>query len=167
MNKKLSLLLSILGMSFISSSYADTTRNHMLITNFSANATISSTCTISATNMRFGQYQAKVSSQIITATSTINVLCNHNVPYYMNTYKSGNSFALYGNNEKNVLYYDLYTVTWDNQTNYQSSYIGTGSGVSQAITMYGTIVYGLSETNKNFTPIPDNYSGHVITNLDF
>ena len=110
---------------------------------FSVTATIVKDCTVSATNLAFGNYTGAVNS----STSTVSVTCTSGT-----TYTVGLSAGLATGatvttrqmqNGSTLLNYGLFTdsghtTNWGNTsaTNWVS---GTGSGSAQAITVYGQI----------------------------
>jgi len=111
-------------------------------TTFGVNATVQSTCLVSATAMAFGTYTGAVA----TSTSAVSVTCTNTTPYNVGlsaglatgatvTTRSmtGPAAALLGY----ALFSDsARTVNWG-QTIGTDTVTGTGNGAAQAITVYG------------------------------
>ena len=106
---------------------------------FGVNATVAAGCSVSATDLNFGNY----SGLLINATSTVTVSCTNTTPYYVNL---GNGLhasdfypQLYGNGS--YLSYRLYqdaawSKEWRNTYNFDGE-SGTGNGLVQSLTVYG------------------------------
>ncbi len=110
---------------------------------FSVTATIVKDCTVSATNLAFGNYTGAVNS----STSTVSVTCTSGTTYTVGLSAGGATGATVTTrqmqNGSALLHYGLFsnsghTTNWGNTsgTNWVS---GTGSGSSQGITVYGQI----------------------------
>jgi spore coat protein U-like protein len=113
---------------------------------FTVTATVVATCTISATNLAFGQYTP---SAAVYATSTVTITCTKTTPYQV-----GIGYGLVnqpqqrymrnagGTNLQYLLYQDsAHTVVWGVPF-YGTGAAGTGSGVAQPLTVYGEIYAG-------------------------
>jgi len=134
-------------------------------TTFNVTATVVATCTVSATNMAFGNYQFTASSD---ATSTINVNCTPTTQYKVGLSSGANSAnvtaRLMSAGGSNTLAYFLYrdngrTQNWGN-TPGTDTVDQTGTGAAQNITVYGRI-------NSGAISVPGNYSDTVTVTVTF
>lgn len=116
-------------------------------TTFTVNATVLAACTLSATNMEFGNYDANAGTPTDT-TASLNVLCTNGQPYTVSLdagTTSGNSVAVRNMTDgSELLSYGLYTDTtrgtiWGDGTAGTSTVTGTGNGSQQALTVYGRV----------------------------
>lgn len=116
-------------------------------TTFTVNATVLAACTMSATNMDFGNYDANAATPTDT-TSSLSVLCTNGQAYVVSLdagSTAGNTMAArYMTDGSESLAYGLYTnpgrtVVWGDGTSGTGTVAGTGNGTSQAITVYGRI----------------------------
>jgi spore coat protein U-like protein len=110
---------------------------------FSVTATIVKDCTVSATNLAFGNYTGALNS----STSTVSVTCTSTTTYTVGLSAGLATGATVTNrsmqNGSALLHYGLYsnsghTTNWGNTsaTNWVS---GTGNGAAQPLTVYGQI----------------------------
>lgn len=127
---------------------------------FPISATISSTCSLSATGIAFGEVGTAGATTLQTDSSgSITVTCTtggaysialddglHNVAAQRNAQSGGNTLA-----------YDLYKdsargTVW---TSAAAPVTGTGNAAAQVITVYGRIAAGLPFAASNGTPYAD------------
>lgn len=124
-------------------------------TTFKVTATVVKDCAVSATNMVFGNYTGAVNN----STSAITVTCTNTTTYTVGL-SAGLATGATVTTRKmqdgaNLLSYALYsnsgmTTNWGNTaaTNWVS---GTGSGVAQALTVYGQIPAAQHPTPGSYT----------------
>ncbi|MGI9478503.1 MAG: Csu type fimbrial protein [Hyphomicrobiaceae bacterium] len=137
---------------------------------FDVTATIIASCTISANNLAFGNYDPLAVAHD-EDTTTISVTCSNGAPY--NIQLNGGSVA--GNvaartmdhdtAPANTLNYSLFrdagrTQNWG-VTNGTDTVAGTGNGAAQVITVYGRIPAGQT------TPIIGNYTDTVTATVEY
>jgi spore coat protein U-like protein len=114
---------------------------------FNVTASISPSCTISATNLGFGTY---IGIQL-DATSTLSVTCTNTTPYNVGL-SAGNANAAtvttrrMQGRDSNGLAYALFrdsarSLNWGNTVG-TDTLAGTGSGSAQTLTVYGRIASG-------------------------
>jgi spore coat protein U-like protein len=153
----------IAGSQYVTSgTYTDTI--HTATTSFTVTATISNSCTISASNLSFGTYTGAV----LNGTSMITVNCTKNAPYYVGL-NAGEATGATVTTRKltsgaNSLNYALYsnttrTANWGNTVG-TDTVSGTGSGISQLLNVYGQIPGG-----QNL--IPGNYSDTITATITY
>lgn len=138
--------------------------------NFDVTATIIASCTITANNLAFGNYDPLAVADT-DQTTTISVTCSNNAPY--NIQLNGGSVA--GNvaartmdhdvTPANTLSYALFrdagrTQNWG-VTNGTDTVAGTGTGAAQVITVYGRITAGQT------TPIVGAYTDTVTATIEY
>lgn len=134
---------------------------------YSTNATVVNNCLINATNVAFPATGVLTSAQ--TATGSISAQCTNGDAFQI---------ALNGGSSSNVaartmqrsggggsvgyqLYRDAgYTQPWGDGTGGTSMATGTGSGLAQAITVYGRVP-------AQATPAPGNYSDTITATISF
>jgi spore coat protein U domain-containing protein, fimbrial subunit CupE1/2/3/6 len=109
---------------------------------FSVTATIVKNCTVSATNLAFGNYTGALNS----STSTVSVTCTSTTPYTVGLSAGLATGATVTSrsmqNGSALLHYSLYsnsghTTNWGNSSGSWVS--GTGNGAAQPLTVYGQI----------------------------
>jgi len=126
------------------SSCTTITRNRQDIT-FTATATISNACNISATNLNFGSVGSLSSS--VSGTSTITVQCTNGDAYNIGLNAGTGSGATVA---ARLMTYGSYTVTYSLYQNSTHTTVwgntigtntvsGTGTGSNQTITVYGLV----------------------------
>jgi spore coat protein U-like protein len=123
-------------------------------TTFSVTATVLAACSISATNLAFGSYDA--SSAVPTdGTNTLNVTCTNGLAYAVamdaGTATSATVAARSMVNGANKLNYGLFTAadhatTWGDGTLSTVTVSGTGDGTLHGLTVYGRIPISQSVT---------------------
>jgi len=117
-------------------------------TTFTVSATVLAACTMSATNMDFGDYDANSGTPNDT-TSTLSVQCTNGQAYVVSLdagTTSGNTVAARNMTDggSDLLSYGLYTdagrtSVWGDGTNGSSTVSGTGNGSQQSLTVYGRV----------------------------
>lgn len=136
--------------------------------NFDVTATIIASCTISATDMLFGNYDP-LSPTPVDQTSTISVTCTNGATYSialdgglsgnvaartMDDDTAGTSFLSY------QLYHDAaHTTAWGDTG--ATDHDGTGTGSNQNITVYGRIPAGQT------TPVIDSYTDTIVATITY
>lgn len=132
-------------------------------TNFAVSVTVVKACTISATNLAFGIY----TGALIDSTATISVTCTSTTTYTVGlsaglatgatvtTRKMQNGTILLG--------YSLYrntrhTNNWGNTTGSWAT--GTGTGIPQALTVYGQLPAGT-------VPAPGAYTDTITATITY
>lgn len=139
---------------------------------FTASATIQKACTVTANNVSLGT--VPFTAVNTTASNTLGVSCTNGTPYFVGLApSSGNATgagtmkgAASGNTDK-VPYQLTSTpgpsgVVWGNTataTSAGNGVAGTGSGLTQALTVYATAA------SANYTP--DSYSDTVTINVNY
>jgi len=160
------VIASIVAFGFIGStgSQAATQTN-----NFDVTATIIASCSISAGNLAFGNYDPLAVGDNDN-TSTIAVTCSNNAPYdiQLSTGLSGNLAARtmdddLGNGDllNYALFYDAARTNNWGVTNGVDTYQGTGSGSNQNITVYGRIAAGQT------TPPIGDYTDTITATIEY
>jgi spore coat protein U-like protein len=114
---------------------------------FAVSVTVASGCTITATNLAFGNYAATAAS---TSTSTISVTCTNTTPYNVGL-NAGNATNATVTTRKmqngaSLLSYSLsqnsaHTTNWGNTIGTDTE-SGTGNGAVQSLTVYGQVPAG-------------------------
>jgi spore coat protein U-like protein len=117
-------------------------------TSFTASAVIAPLCTVSATNLTFGNY-TPTSATALTGTSTINVFCTSGTTYtiLLNIGSGGGTFATRSMaNGTNLMSYNLYTsaahtTVWGDGTLSTGTVAGAGTGLltTSPQTVFGNI----------------------------
>ena len=113
-------------------------------TNFTVNANVAGTCTVSANNLSFGSYTGAQDD----VTSTVGANCTTGTAYTLSM-SNGNNYA--GGSRRvaagggNYLNYAIYTdaahtTNWDTTAGHTVA--GTGNGAVQSINMYGSMPAG-------------------------
>jgi len=122
---------------------------------FSVTATIVKDCTVSATNLAFGNYTGAVNN----STSTVSVTCTNGTTYTVGLSPGLATGATVTNrsmqNGSALLHYGLYsnsghTTNWGN-TSATNWVTGTGSGSAQTHTVYGQIPAAQYVTPGSYT----------------
>lgn len=127
-------------------------------TTFQVTATVISACTVSATNLAFGNYDASAGAPNDN-TSTVSVTCSNGSPYTVALDAGTGSGATVAvrrmTSGANTLDYSMYTTAgrttvWADGTGGTSTQAGTGNGASQNITVFGRIPTGQFVTAGNY-----------------
>ncbi|HEX4842927.1 MAG TPA: spore coat U domain-containing protein [Limnobacter sp.] len=117
-------------------------------------ATVLSSCLLATTPMVFGNYNPTTQA---TATATLTVTCSNGIAYSVaiNGGASGGDTTtrLMAGPSSDTLGYKVwqnagFTTNWDNTG---STVAGTGSGLPQALTVYGTVAAGQSVAPGAYT----------------
>lgn len=115
-------------------------------TTFQVTATVLSVCSVSATNLAFGNYDASLGTPV-DGSSTVTVTCTPSETYDVGLNAGTGSGATVAvrrmTNGANTLDYTLYTnagrtTVWGNTIGTDTQ-AGTGNGAGQALTVYGRI----------------------------
>ncbi len=134
-------------------------------TTFQVTATVLKLCSVSATNLAFGDYTPAAASE---QTSTLTVLCTTNTPYTialnLGTAASPTQRAMTSAGTATTLNYILYrdtarTAVWG-ETASTDTAAGTGTGANQTVTVYGRIPAGQR-------PQPGSYTDTVTVTLTY
>ncbi len=117
---------------------------------FTVNANVIAVCSVSATSLNFGDYDASQSS-VRSSTSTLTITCSQGQDYAV-AFNAGASPGASVDNRKmtsgsNTLNYALYsnashTTVWGNGTLSTTTVAGQGNGNPQSLTVYGQIPTG-------------------------
>lgn len=120
------------------------------------NMTVVTSCTVSANALNFGSYLSTSNSDVNT---TVNVLCSFGTAYNVALDTGLGPGGVTVLNRKmtsgaNVLRYSLYqdaarTIAWGDSVG-SNTVSGTGSGVTQPLTVYGRIFSGQSAALGNY-----------------
>lgn len=128
-------------------------------TTFQVTATVLSVCTVSATNLAFGNYDAS-SGTPNDASSTVTTTCSNTTAYTVALNAgtgSGATVALRKmTNGANTLNYSMYTTAgrttvWGDGTLSTVTQAGTGNGSGQALTVYGRVPTSQYVTAGSYT----------------
>jgi spore coat protein U-like protein len=128
-------------------------------TTFQVTATVLSVCTVSATNLAFGNYDAS-SGTPNDASSTVTTTCSNSTAYTVALNAgtgSGATVALRRmTNGANTLNYTMFTTAgrttvWGDGTLSTVTQAATGNGAGQALTVFGRIPTGQYVTAGNYT----------------
>jgi spore coat protein U-like protein len=135
--------------------------NHLTVGSYNGydsvtiNMNVVTSCTVSASALNFGTYTSSSASDVNT---TVSVLCSFGTAYNVGLDAGLGAGATVANRKvtsgANLLNYSLYqdaarTVVWGN-TNGSNTLSGTGSGVTQALTVYGRVFSGQSAALGNY-----------------
>lgn len=135
---------------FLLSSLAAPANAASISTTFNVTATVLASCSVTAADLAFGDYAPGGGSDT-TVNTTVDVTCTNGTNYTIAL--DGGSVAhdvtarAMGDGGANTLSYGLYTdssfaTVWGDGTASTAIQSGTGSGVSQAATVYGRIPAG-------------------------
>ena len=138
--------------------------------NFNSSATLSSNCTLSTTDIAFGQLQLNGVRNY--ANGSINVLCTNRTTYSIAiTYSKPDATQpqdgdLVGQNNGDLIDYAITSTDKGQYTwGVQGPVTGIGTGFLQSYVTYGVAVTGLY--GKNAYPVPDTYSSSVTVTLNY
>ena len=157
--KKIIALLLALGISQV---YAAATNTSIQVT-----ATLSSTCSISATNVSFSTIGI-ATGNATSSNSSLVVKCSNKLPYTVG-FSSGNqgNNTMKGSNKSDTIPYTMCqqagwslngsNLVCNNKSWITSTMTGTGNGTTQSYTVYGYV------SNGYYTP--DNYTDTVTTTI--
>lgn len=128
-------------------------------TTFQVTATVLSVCTVAATNLAFGNYDAS-SGAPNDNSSTVTVTCSNGSAYTVALDAGTGSGATVAvrrmTNGGNTLDYSMYTTAgrvtvWGDGTLSTVTQAGTGNGAGQGFTVYGRIPTGQFVTAGNYS----------------
>lgn len=132
---------------------------------FSVTATVSSSCSVSASNLSFGNYDPASASDTV-ASSTISVTCSLLTPYTISlndgTFASGGTRQM-GSGASRLSYQLYRDVGLTGVFGLASSLLGVsgiGTGAAAATVVYGKIP-------KNQTVAPGSYSDEITVTVDY
>ncbi|MGO4703465.1 Csu type fimbrial protein [Dyella sp. 2RAB6] len=134
---------------------------------FTVSATVTNNCNISATNLSFGT--AGVIGAGINAASSLSVTCTNSDAWRisLNGGGSGNVAArvMQRTGGGGAVNYQLYTdsartLAWGDGTGGTTRATGTGSGLAQAVSIYGRVP-------PQTTPQPGSYGDTVMATIEF
>ena len=126
---------------------------------FRVTATVTNVCTVSATDLAFGNYAS--SGRAVDSTNTVNVVCNSGTPYTI-TLSTGNNTPTYTPRFMEAggqhLSYNIYTDAartqiWGDGTGGTFRQRGTGNGVNQQFIGYGRIPLSQSLPAGNYADL--------------
>jgi spore coat protein U-like protein len=144
---KTAIAVAAIAAAFASPAHADSKS-----TNLPVSATVNANCTISATPLVFGVIDT-LSATAKTGTGGVAVACTNGSSWTITADIGAGSGASYTSRRMtangNTLDYNLFTDSgyanvWGDGTGATSPITGTGSGASQAITIYGRVPGGQS-----------------------
>lgn len=135
-------------------------------------ASLSKTCSLSATNINFGTLTPAVSNM---ATGTLSMLCSKNTSYSIAMHyatlapqDSPNAGLMTGAASGDKIVYGVFRSTDYGQPTWgYAPLAGTGNGQIQNYTMYGVAQLNRWPTIYSPYPTPDNYSDTVTTTVTF
>jgi spore coat protein U-like protein len=148
-----------------------------------ATATIAKACSISASNVSFGNLD--LTQTQTNANGTINILCSNKTSYTIGmTYGTPATAGYYTNGQpdtglmtgavsKDVIAYGFQSGPINNNNaawGRSSPVTGTGTGSMQTVTMYGEAQLASSGPGGQYVsryPTPDNYSDTVTLTLTY
>ena len=139
-------------------------------TTFAVTATVPTSCTISSTPMSFGNYSSG-SATVVTSTSTLSANCALLTSYTISLSKgaassfSPRTMTMSSGGTTYMLDYNLYTTVtdtniWGDGTSGTSTVSGVGTGLTQSITVYGSIPAGQSVA-------VGSYSDSIVATITF
>lgn len=125
-------------------------------TTFTVTATVTATCLVSATNLSFGSYTGAVDD----ANSAVTVTCTNTTPYNVGlnagtaTGATTSTRQMTGTGSATLNYFlyqdSAYSTNWGNTVG-TDTLSGTGTGLAQALTVYGQIPAGQYVTPGSYT----------------
>lgn len=124
---------------------AATTSSTMSVT-----ATVTANCVVSTSALAFGNVNT-ISGTNVNGTGGLTITCANGTPWSAAAGVGAGSGASYTNRRMtsgaNLLNYNIYTTVarttvWGNGTGGTAAIAGTGSGVAQAVTVYGRVASG-------------------------
>lgn len=136
---------------------------------FTVTANVINDCTLAATNINFGS--AGVLNNSLTATGTLSVACTNNDPYSIALSAGGGSGASVadrrmtrsgGSEEVRYQLYQnaAYSIPWGDGTGGTAAVTGTGTGASQAITVYARVL-------PQSTPNAGTYIDTIVATITY
>lgn len=119
----------------------------------SVTATVTANCTVSTTALAFGNVNT-LSGSNVDSTGGLSIRCTNGTAWSASSGVGSGSGASYASRRMtlgaNLLTYNIYTtatrtIVWGNGTAGTQAIAGTGTGVAQAVTVYGRV--GLGQTS--------------------
>ena len=116
----------------------------------SVTATVTANCVVSTSALAFGNVNT-ISGTNVDGTGGLTITCTNGTPWSAAAGVGAGSGASYTNRRMtsgaNLLNYNIYTTVarttvWGNGTGGTAAIAGTGSGVAQAVTVYGRVASG-------------------------
>ncbi|MCH8685062.1 Csu type fimbrial protein [Pedomonas mirosovicensis] len=131
--------------------------------NLTVNATVASTCTVSAGTIDFGSFDV-TDATAEEATGTVNVKCTNGTPWTLYANAGAGQTATVDARRMTggaagtdtlqyQLYTDTYTTAWGDgvSSTVTGAFTGTGTGVDQTQTIYGRIPAGQTASGGGYT----------------
>ncbi len=118
----------------------------------SVNATVTANCTVSTNSLSFGNVNT-ISGANFDQSGGINVLCTNGTPWTASAGLGAGTGASFASrvmtSGSDTLAYNLYTnaarsTVWGDGSGTTSQLVGTGSGSTQTVTVYGRVASGQS-----------------------
>ncbi|BBU33021.1 spore coat protein U (plasmid) [Burkholderia sp. THE68] len=136
---------------------------------FTVSATVINDCTLAATNINFGT--AGVLNSALSASGTLSVACTSDDPYSIALSAGSGSGASVADRRmtkaggSEQVRYQLYqnaafTTPWGDGTGGTATVAGTGTGASQAITVYARVL-------PQATPSAGNYMDTIVATITY
>jgi len=116
----------------------------------SVTATVTANCTVSTTALAFGAVNT-ISGSNVDSTGSLSIVCTNGTTWAASAGVGSGSGASYANRRMtagaNLLNYNIYTtaartIVWGNGTAGTGTIPGTGTGLTQAVTVYGRVNSG-------------------------
>lgn len=116
----------------------------------SVTATVTANCTVSTTALAFGNVNT-ISGSNVDSTGSLSIVCTNGTTWAASAGVGSGSGASFANRRMtagaNLLNYNIYTTTartivWGNGTAGTATIAGTGTGLTQAVTVYGRVNLG-------------------------
>ncbi|HJW42557.1 MAG TPA: spore coat U domain-containing protein [Rhizomicrobium sp.] len=135
-------------------------------TTFTATATVTTNCTVSATTLGFGSVGLLTSN--VDVTNSVSVTCTNGTPYNIGLSAGSGTGATVANrlmtNSGTTVGYTIYsnsgrTTVWGNTVG-TDTVSGTGTGTAQSITAYGRVP-------AQTTPKPQSYSDTLVATVTY
>jgi spore coat protein U-like protein len=142
------LILLVAAVSAPDAALAATASSTMSVT-----ATVTANCTVSTSALAFGNVNT-ISGSNVDSTGGLTITCTNGTAWSASSGVGSGSGASYASRRMtfgaNLLTYNIYTTVarttvWGNGTAGTATINGTGSGVAQAVTVYGRV--GLGQTS--------------------
>lgn len=143
--KRLTKVLAVaaFGMAAAGSAQAQTAT-----TTFQVTANVLSSCTVSATNLVFGDYSASLGAPL-DSTSTITVTCSNGLPYAVGVGAGADARTMARTLGGGSLNYGMFSEAARSTAFAVTG--ASGSGVGQAYTVYGRVPVGQFVPTGNYT----------------
>jgi len=116
----------------------------------SVTATVTANCTVSTTALAFGSVDT-ISGSNVDSTGSLSIVCTNGTTWAASAGVGAGSGATYANRRMtsggNLLNYNIYTTAarttvWGNGTSGTGTIPGTGTGLTQSVTVYGRVNSG-------------------------